>query len=428
VLRTPSATRFEGGWEHRRIYHGGFVGPDEERIDDVMTAVMRGPESYTGEDVVEISCHGGSAVVARVLETIFAHGARPAEPGEFTKRAFLNGKMDLIQAEAVADLIHARTELQRVAAERQLRGTLSRRIDTLADDMVTLLAVIEANIDFIEEGIDALDVRAALATIARQRAEVSDLLASAPLSRPLREGYRVVIAGPVNAGKSSLFNRLIGESHAIVTEIPGTTRDVLRESIVIDGVPFILHDTAGLRDGSPDRVEAIGIRRAVDAARYADVILFVVDGSLDDPLLNDDAREAFGLLDAARSLVVLNKSDRGVAGGVPGNGAGVEGVRASAMTGEGVDAVRRALLRLAGSDDLTRMARDRTILNARLVSLLSDAERQLSTLGQAVESREALEILAHQARSVLALYEEATGRRYHDGLLDAIFSRFCIGK
>jgi tRNA modification GTPase len=428
VLRTASATRFDGEWEHRRIYHGGFFGPDDERVDDVMAAVMRGPESYTGEDVVEVSCHGGSAVVARVLETVFAHGARPAEPGEFTKRAFLNGKMDLIQAEAVADLIHARTELQRVVAERQLRGTLSRRIDALADEMMTLLAVIEANIDFIEEGIDALDVPAALATIARQRAELADLLASAPLSRPLREGYRVVIAGPVNAGKSSLFNRLVGESHAIVTDIPGTTRDVLRETVVIDGVPFILHDTAGLRDGSPDRVEAIGIRRAVDAAQQADVIMFVVDGSLDDPLLNDDAREAFGLLDATRSLVVLNKADRGVVGGVPGNGAGVEALRASAVTGEGVDVVRQGLLRLAGSDDLARMARERSILNARLVSLLSDAHEQLSTLGQAVESREALEILAHQARAVLALYEEATGRRYHDGLLDAIFSRFCIGK
>lgn len=428
VLHTLSGGRFDEDWEHRRLYHGGFFGPDGERIDDVMAAVMRGPESYTGDDVVEVSCHGGSAVVARVLDTFFVRGARPADPGEFTKRAFLNGKMDLIQAEAVADLIHARTELQRIVAERQLRGTLSRRIDALADEMMTLLAVIEANIDFIEEGIDALDIAGALATIARQRVDVADLLASAPLSRPLREGYRVVIAGPVNAGKSSLFNRLIGESHAIVTEIPGTTRDVLRETVVIDGVPFILHDTAGLRDGTPDRIEAIGIGRAIDAVQQADVVVFVVDGSLDDPLASGDARQTMGLLDATRAVVVLNKADRGVGGDVRIDGAGVEPLRASAVTGEGIDEIRRALLRLAGSDMLVRMARDRTILNVRLVAVLSEVRERLATFGLAVESREALEILAHQARGVVTLYEEATGRRYHDGLLDAIFSRFCIGK
>ncbi len=423
VLRTPAGARFDSGWEHRRVYHGGFFGANDERVDDVMVAVMRGPDSYTGDDVVEISCHGGSAVVARVLETIFSLDVRPAAPGEFTQRAFLNGKMDLIQAEAVADLIHARTELQRVVAERQLRGALSQRIDTLADDMMSLLAVVEANIDFIEEGIDALDVPAALTIVVRQRAELDDLLATAPLSRPLREGYRVVIAGPVNAGKSSLFNRLIGESHAIVTEIPGTTRDVLRETVVIEGVPFVLHDTAGLRDGTPDRVEAIGIDRALDAAQHADVVLFVLDGSLEG-----EGAEIPAHLDASRSLVVWNKSDRSPNAGhepAPGN---IAQVRASALTGEGVEDIRRALVQLAGTEHLARMARDRSILNARLTGLLIEARARLDVLGQSVEAREPLELLAVQARDVLSLYEEATGRRYHDGLLDAIFSRFCIGK
>ncbi len=426
VLRTTAGARFDSEWEHRRLYHGGFVDANGERVDEVMAAVMRAPESYTGEDVVEVSCHGGAAVVARVLETLFALGARPAQPGEFTQRAFLNGKMDLIQAEAVADLIHARTEVQRVVAERQLRGALSRRIDALADAMVSLLAVIEANIDFIEEGIDALDVPAALATITTQRAELDDLLATAPLSRPLREGYRVVIAGPVNAGKSSLFNRLVGEAHAIVTEIPGTTRDVLRETIVMQGIPFVLHDTAGLRAHTSDRVEAIGVDRALDAAHNADVVLFVVDGSLADALAGAETRAGLARLDASRALVVLNKSDRGRA--TSSLRAGVAEVRASAVTGEGVGEIRAALVRLAGSDELARSARDRTILNARLVTLLADARSRLDGLGSAVEAREPLELLAAQARDVLSLYEEATGRRYHDGLLDAIFSRFCIGK
>ncbi len=427
VLRTPAGATFEGEWEHRRLYHGGFHRPDGERLDDVMVAVMRGPESYTGDDVVEVSCHGGSAVVAAVLEALFAGGARPAAPGEFTQRAFLNGKMDLIQAEAVADLIHARTELQRTVAERQLRGALSRRIDAMADEMLTLLAVIEANIDFIEEGIDTIDVPATLETVARQRSELDDLLATAPLSRPLREGYRVVIAGPVNAGKSSLFNRIVGESHAIVTEIPGTTRDVLRETVVIDGVPFVFCDTAGLREATTDRIEAIGMGRAVDAAGDADVVLFVVDGSLDEPVTGREAHDALARLDASRAIVVWNKSDR-AARSTRELRSGVSHQRVSALTGDGIDDLRRALLRLVGSDALATMARERTVLNARLVDLLRSARERLDGFGVSIEARQPLEILAVKARDVLSLYEEATGRRYHDGLLDAVFSRFCIGK
>jgi len=427
ALRTMAGPAFAPDWEHRRIYHGRFVATDAGPIDDVMAAVMRGPESYTGEDVVEISCHGGLAVVARILETLFTMGVRPAEPGEFTRRAFLNGKMDLIQAEAVADMIHARTELQRVAAERQLSGGLSRRIDALADEMLALLGDLEARIDFIEEGIESMDLPDTLGRIARQREEVEDLLASAPVSRPLRDGVRVVIAGPVNAGKSSLFNRLVGESRAIVTEIPGTTRDVLREMLVMDGVPFLLHDTAGLREGTTDRVENMGIDRAADAVRHADVVLFVVDGSAASPLDEGSIRTLAGL-DAGRTLVVVNKVDLPVAIG-PGNVIDdLAAIRVSARTGEGLAQLRRAMVVKSGSEAIARMARDRAILNARLVTLLEEARAELAELARMVKESEPLELIAHRARSVLAQYEEATGRRYHDGLLDVIFSRFCIGK
>jgi len=420
VLRQASGKGFEG-WEHRRLYHGYFVDEAGERVDEVMASVMRGPESYTGEDVVEISCHGGLAVVQRVLEVLFRH-ARPAEAGEFTRRAFLNGKIDLIQAEAVADLIHARTEVQRVAAERQLSGELSRRIDRLADDMLVLLGDLEARIDFIEEGIEALDIPGALDRIAAQRASLDELLASAPMARVLRDGFRVVIAGPVNAGKSSLFNRLLGESRAIVTEIPGTTRDVLRETLVIDGVPFVLHDTAGLRDESTDRVEQLGMGRTADAVDQADLVLFVLDGSNG----HDDSaagRRSLEALDATRSIVLINKAD------LPESTHGaVAGVRVSALTGAGLDELRATMLARTGALELARVARERSVLNARLVSLLDDARAQLDELALMIRHSEPMELVAEKAREALHLYEEATGRRYHDGLLDVIFSRFCIGK
>jgi len=383
-------------------------------------AVMRGPESYTGDDVAEISCHGGLAVVSRVLETLFACDARPAEPGEFTRRAFLNGKIDLIQAEAVADLIHARSEIQRVVAERQLSGGLSARIDALADEALSLLGDIEARIDFIEEGIDALDFPDTSVRIERQRASLDELLASAPLSRILRDGFRVVIAGPVNAGKSSLFNRLLGESRAIVTEIPGTTRDVLREMLVIDGVPFVLHDTAGLREEAADRVEMLGIGRASDAIAQADLVLFVLDGS--EPVDSNTLR-SLAVLDAGRTIVLMNKADLPL---VPHNG--VPGVRVSALTGDGFDALRSAIVDKTGSARLARAARDRVVLNARLVGLLEEARVQLDALAAMIGRSEPLELIAERARQVLYQYEEATGRRYQEGLLDVIFSRFCIGK
>lgn len=422
VLRQPSARPFEGAWEHRRLYHAGFVDSTGERVDEVMVAIMRGPESYTGDDVAEISCHGGTAVVRRVLEVLFASGARPAEAGEFTRRAFLNGKIDLIQAEAVADLIHARTELQRAAAERQLAGELSLRIDRLADDMLLLLGDLEARIDFVEEGIESVDVPETLARLRRQRKDLEDLLASAPVSRLLRDGFRVVIAGPVNAGKSSLFNRLVGESRAIVTEIPGTTRDVLRETLVIDGVPFVLHDTAGLRETTSDRVEELGMGRTSDAMHEADVVLFVVDGSSKEPM-DGGTRRALAGLDAARSIVLINKADLPAAI----NG-GVGGVRVSALTGAGMEGLRTALVEKTGSARLARMARESALLNARLVRLLEEARLQLDDLEAMIQRADALELVAHRAREVLAQYEEATGRRYHEGLLDTIFSRFCIGK
>jgi tRNA modification GTPase len=427
LFRTTGGAAHTGEWEHRRLYHGVVSNAAGEVLDEVVCAVMRAPESYTGEDVVEISCHGSTLLVTRILEAVFQHGARGAQAGEFTKRAFLNGKLDLIQAEAVADLIHARSALQQQVARDQLAGALSQRINQLADEILELLGIVEANIDFIEEGIETIDYAGALALVGRHKRRLDELLSAASFSRPFREGYRVVIAGPVNAGKSSLFNRLVGENRAIVTEVPGTTRDVLREPIVLDGLLFIVQDTAGLRDVA-DRVERIGVSRAESTLEEADLVLFVVDASV---LLPSDARTRLGGLASGKAIVVSNKMDlpvevspdrlKAICPGVPV-------IAASAETGEGVPEIERALVEHAGRGGLDWVARERVMLNARLVSLLEKARERLDVVEAGLGSRAPLEILAMDVRDVLERYEEATGKRYSEGLLDTIFSRFCIGK
>jgi tRNA modification GTPase len=427
VYRTTGSSPHTGAWEHRRLYHGLLQGAGTEAIDEVVCAVMRAPESYTGEDVVEITCHGNALLVSRVLEALFAAGARPAPPGEFTKRAFLNGKLDLIQAEAVADLIHSRSELQQRVARNQLSGTLSRRINDLAREMLDLLGIVEANIDFIEEGIETMDYDAASVLARTHRERLSELLASAPLARPFREGYRVGIAGPVNAGKSSLFNRMIGENRAIVTEVPGTTRDVIREPIVLDGLLFVLQDTAGLR-GTTDRLESIGVTLAETTAEEADLVLFVVDGSAP---LSDETSARLARLDARKTMIVLNKIDLPAAVTPDRLGASVRPILVlpvSAETGEGVAEIARALVRRASEEGLGWIARERVVLNARIVSLLEEALERLGALATGLVQRAPLEILAVDAREVLACYESATGKRYSEELLDTIFARFCIGK
>jgi tRNA modification GTPase len=414
-------------WEHRRLYLGRLVDGAGETVDNAMCAVMRGPESYTGEDTVEITCHGNALVVRRVLGLMFANGARSAEPGEFTKRAFLNGKMDLIQAEAVADLIHAKSELQRQVAQRQLSGGLSEKIGSLAQELLELLGTIEANIDFIEDGIDTLDVTGALAMLDRHEQELGELLKSAIFSKPFRDGYDVVIAGQINAGKSSLFNRLIGENRAIVTDVPGTTRDVLREPIVLEGVLFMLQDTAGLR-GTSDRVERIGVDLAEAAVDKADIVMFVVDSSESLP---EELAARLRTLRPGRTVVVLNKSDLEAVidqDRLKREFPGLKIVHSSVPRGDGLDELKKTLIEYVGRERLDWIARERVVLNARLADILGRARTRLGVLRDNLSRRAPLEILALDAREGLQLYETATGKRYTDDLLDTIFSRFCIGK
>jgi tRNA modification GTPase len=426
VYSSNRAQKNGAAFEHHHIYHGYLVHGGEV-MDEIMCAVMRGPDSYTGQDTVEISCHGNAALVSRILNLLYSRGARPAEAGEFTKRAFLNGKLDLIQAEAVADLIHARSELQQQVAQEQLAGGLSKRINTLASELLDLLSVIEANIDFIEDGIDTLDVEASVELVGKHTGELDELLAGVTFSRPFREGYRVTIAGPVNAGKSSLFNNLVGESRAIVTEIPGTTRDVLREAIVLEGLLFMLHDTAGLR-GTEDRLESIGVGLARAAVEEADIVVFTVDAA---ERLPDDFEQIMQALDPERSILVLSKTDlpheitrEMLEAQYPERRI----VETSVETGNGIGLLKKTLVECAGRDHLNWIARERVVLNERLATTLGKAREQLAGLQRSLEKHAPLEILALDAREALQFYESATGKRYSDDLLDRIFARFCIGK
>ncbi len=411
---------------HRMMRHGALIDPvSMEIVDEVMAVVMFAPESYTGEDVVEVSCHGSQTIVNRILSILFSLGARAAEPGEFTKRAFLNGKMDLIQAEAVADLIHSRSELQRQAAQRCLAGGLSEEIEGVARDVIELLGVVEANIDFITEDIDAVDWSGSIARMRLHRETLGGLLSTGVLAKPFREGFQVVLAGPTNAGKSTLFNRLVGESRAIVTDIPGTTRDVLREHVIKNGLVFVVHDTAGIRGGVTDQVESLGIGLANDAIAHADVVLVVEDGvdvngrNKIDPILSS--------LDLSRTIRVKNKADLlHKHGAVDNDTPGVALV--SAKTGAGLQELWNLIVDRVGGVDIASAARERYVLNTRLTALLARADALLAELIPALESRESLEMLAARTRELLSVFEQATGRRYENDYLDVIFSRFCIGK
>ena len=397
---------------HRRFRdaHGGV-------IDDGLVLHFPAPGSYTGEDVVELQAHGGPVLLAQLLGRCLALGARPARPGEFTERAFLAGRLDLAQAEAVADLIGAASAQAARAARRALDGAFSTRVDAIADALLGLRVQVEAAIDFPDEDIDPLAAPALAARLDEAHAALDALLAAAERGRRLASGLHVVLCGAPNAGKSSLLNALAGEDRAIVSAAPGTTRDLLRERLSIGGLDLVLVDTAGLRD-SPDEVEREGMRRALDELSRADLVLAVRDAS--DPAPPPPALLA-AVAGAAEVLWLHAKSDRADARpppDAPGH------LAVSAFTGKGLDALAAALRERAGlgdgvEDAFTARARHLDALRACLALL--DEARQRRREGLAELVAEALR-LAHDALGRI------TGRVHPDDLLGEVFARFCIGK
>ncbi|MFO7941491.1 MAG: tRNA uridine-5-carboxymethylaminomethyl(34) synthesis GTPase MnmE, partial [Bacillota bacterium] len=332
----------------RRVEVGFAVDPDAgEALDEVLCFYMPGPRSYTGEDVLEIHCHGGPIPVGRILEAVFRSGARPAEPGEFTRRAFLNGRIDLTQAEAVGDLVAARSRTAARLALDQLEGHLGREVRRLRSELLDILASIEVVLDYPEMDIEERQI-AEIATAARRiGGHLENLRESASVGRPFREGVRTVILGRPNVGKSSLLNALLGRERAIVTDVPGTTRDTVEEELILRGIPLILVDTAGIRE-SGDDVERLGVQRAREAARRAELILVVLDDS--NGLAKEDRSIVASLDDGPATVIVVNKTDlRG--GAVPlaeirEMMPDAPIVRTSALTGEGLDALEETVANL----------------------------------------------------------------------------------
>jgi tRNA modification GTPase len=399
----------------------------ERRLDEVVVALFRGPHSYTREDVVEISCHGGSMPAGRVLEALLAAGARLARPGEFTLRAFLNGRIDLAQAEAVADVIHAETAAAHELALSQLAGELSRRLEAVSERVADALAEVEARVDFAED-VGGIEVPPhVIEAIAEAERSLAALFEGAAWARAVREGLRVPIVGRPNVGKSSLFNALLGEERAIVTDVPGTTRDRVSEAIEVAGVRVTLSDTAGLRE-SVEPVEAIGIARAREALEGCPVALWVVDGA--EPLASED-RWIAERLRSKRVLVALNKRDlpavtRAAQVTALLDGEPVRVVAVSAARNEGLEELRVALASLLGAEGAGGHAG--AVGNARHAEALGRARDALAR-ASAIAGRGAPgEIVALELRESLAAIGEVTGRSVGEDLLDRIFSRFCIGK
>ena len=391
-------------------------------LDQVVLLAFQAPASYTGEDVVEISAHGNPWLLGHIVECATRCGARAAEPGEFTFRAYLNGRFDLVRAEAVADLIDAVTPAQVRAASDQLNGTLTRAVGEVEATLFDVLAKLEASLDFPEEGYDFVGQDEAAGLLAQVSAQVGSLLASSRAGRVLREGRTLALVGRPNAGKSSLFNAFIGGDRVIVSPEAGTTRDLVTERCDVMGIPLVLVDTAGWRRAR-GTIESEGVRRAEGAARAADLVVVVVDGSV--PLGAADR----ALIDARSSgrVVAVNKSDLPARWELGALGAAAaDAVRVSAQTGAGLDDLRRLLVRALVGDE--RALDDVRVTNVRHARLLEAAQGALRAAEEVAAAPGQEELVVADVRDAIGALQEITGKRAGGAVLQEIFSRFCIGK
>ncbi len=393
-------------------------------VDDVVATFFAGPRSYTGEDSLELSCHGNPYIAQRILEDLFKRGCRPAEAGEFTQRAFLGGRMDLSQAEAVMDIIHARSERALAAAQQQLRGALGRRMEALIEELLGAVARVEAYIDFPEEDLPAEDKGRVDAMLAKCEQGLAQLLASNHYGELLRNGIKTVIVGEPNAGKSSLLNRLVGSERAIVSPEPGTTRDFIEEGILLGDHFLRLIDTAGLNP-TPQALERLGIQKTLERGQEADLFLWVVDSAGPLGLLPE---ELLRRMTPENTLLVLNKADLGAASPtLPERLAGLTALRVSALTGEGFEELRTRIGAIADAFQV-QVGGEMLAINARHADALGRAKTSLGNARQQLATRAPVELMASELREALAACGEISGKVDNERMLDHLFASFCIGK
>ncbi len=401
----------------------GHVIDEEGPVDQAILLIMRAPQSYTGEDVAEIQGHGGSASSRRVLRCVLEAGARSAGPGEFTQRAFLNGRIDLLQAEAVLDLIRARSDRAAAAAMEQLEGGLSSKFNLLYDQLIDIAADLEASMDFPEDELPVTVLPDILRRTAASQTDMDRLIATWDEGHLLRDGAVIVISGKPNVGKSTLLNRLLGMQRAIVSPIPGTTRDTIEEGYVLDGIPIRIVDTAGLRD-TENVVEQEGVERAHSHIQRADLHIHILDAS--EPS-DDSIRSHLAMLPRDRTILVLNKTDlvpRMATTDIPAGA-----IPASFIRDIGLDAIRTAMrAKLTSGTDFD--GRPHAAISERHRALLLEAQGEMQQATDLLKGQRkaAVPLAASALRSAIEHIGTATGRSYHDDLLSSIFSRFCIGK
>ncbi|WP_371375722.1 tRNA uridine-5-carboxymethylaminomethyl(34) synthesis GTPase MnmE [Sporomusa aerivorans] len=410
-----------------QVVYGNIVDPNsQETVDEVILFVMRGPRSYTREDVVEIHCHGGPVPLKRILALTLQQGARLAEPGEFTKRAFLNGRLDLAQAEAVIDIIRAKTDASLRVAVGNLSGKLSEQIKDLRHAILGMIAQLEAAIDFPEEDIEETAAAEVARLITRVSSRLDVLLATAQTGKILRDGLATVIIGKPNVGKSSLLNALLRENRAIVTDIPGTTRDIIEEYVNIRGVPLKIIDTAGIRD-TADTVEKIGVERAKELVGQADLILLLLDSS--SPLSPED-RAVLALLPGRKAIVLINKSDLPPRLEMDEVGQYTQGrlvMKISVAQEEGLAELEEAIADMVYSGQVAQ-GEAAFVNNVRHAAALRQARDRLSDAMATIEAGMPTDCIVVDIRSAWEKLGEVTGETVGDDILDQIFTQFCIGK
>lgn len=428
------ADRIYKGKDNKRLkdqpshtIHYGFICDGEEMIDEVLVSIMRGPRSFTAEDTVEINCHGGVYAVKRVLDTVIKYGARPAEPGEFTKRAFLNGRIDLSQAEAVIDVIQSKNEYALKSSVSQLKGSVHKKIKEIRQSILYQIAFIESALDDPEHISLESYPEELYSKVQELLLQVQKLIDSADNGRMMKEGIETVILGKPNAGKSSLLNTLLGESRAIVTDIAGTTRDVLEETITLNGITLNIFDTAGIRKAE-DIVEKIGVEKAKEKAQNADLIIYVVDSSTDT---DENDREIIRVLEDKKVIVLLNKADLDQKTTEENiqrlTGKEYPVIRISAKEHTGIDLLEQKIKEMFYHGEIS-FNDEIYITNARQKAALSEASESLKKVMESIEARIPEDFYSIDLMSAYEALGEITGEAVGEDLVNEIFGRFCMGK